>query len=52
MIFYLMQTHGSVLKNIFGIPYLLPGKKLPLLRQRRKDRFAPDKAHDPRQNDP
>lgn len=25
---------------------------LPLLRQRRKDRLAPDKAHDPRQNDP
>lgn len=24
---------------------------LPLLRQRRKDRLAPDKAHDPRQND-
>lgn len=25
---------------------------LPLLRQRRKDRLAPDKANDPRQNDP
>ena len=24
---------------------------LPLLRQRRKDCLAPDKAHDPRQND-